>query len=96
MCHGAILGHVGECRLSFSRAFNTISSNCTAKNSGAYCRAVHCIQGSVFVPCVHARQIGENREGRVGSRGLWVEGGSATFSAHLRCIYIGRGQRVRQ
>lgn len=43
-----------------------VSTNCTAKNLVGYCRAVHCIQGSVVVPCVHTRQ--ENREGRVRSR----------------------------
>lgn len=69
MCCGAILGHVEDCCSSLGHTFNIISSNCPVKNSGAYCRA-----GSVLLPCVHARQIGGDREGRVGSKGLWVKG----------------------
>lgn len=97
MCHGAISGHVRGLLLILWLHIQYVSTDCTASNLVGYCRAVHCIQGSVFVPCVHTRQKRENRKGRVRSR-VVGKGGSATFSARLRLVEmdIRRGLKVRQ
>lgn len=44
------------------------------------------------MPCVHARQIGENIEGRVGSKGLWVKGQCNIQCPSPLCIYEERAE----
>lgn len=85
-----ILGTAAHILVAHSRRFPL-----SALQRG-YCRAVHCIQGSVFVPCVHQRQIRGNRESRVGSRGFWVKGTVGhSVPIYLYCVYIRRGLRVK-
>ena len=87
-----MLGGGGGLLLIFwSHIQYTICSDRSAKNSGSYCRAVHCIQGSV---CAMRARETYRGVGRVGSGGLWVIKRAVQHSVPVSAVFVsgeGRG-----